>query len=356
MNLKYKEALETAKERIDIPRAWQLLNLPGSPSKSCSSPWRDDRHPSFSIFDDGRAFKDHATGEAGDVVSFVQTATGMNFKEAVNWLFTQAGLPTHNGHPASPAPILLPRRKTPEKQPQATLEPVDLTSLHAGSNTELSAVAESRGLHWQAALVASRMGCLRFGKVCGLDCWILTDESGRSAEARRMDRKPFPALGSLGERKAHTLKGSKKSWPVGLGSTQLWPNDNILIVEGGPDFLAALHHRFDRRKDTSRSGQGWFPVAMLGRSNSIHPDALPMFKGRKVRIYPHNDQDGGGMSAAQRWAQSVYDAGANDIDFFTFENIRTKDGNQASDLNDAAIHHPDDINKLTRIFPISTPH
>lgn len=351
----FKDTLETAKERIDIPRAWQILNFSGSPSNSCSSPFRDDRSPSFSIFDDGRAFKDHATDEGGDVVTFVQAATGMDFKDTANWLFSHAGLPVTHVTPSFNPPRLSSCRKAPVKPPEVAPESLKFPALHQASNEELAAVADSRRIHWQAALVASQLGTLRFGKVCGFDCWLLVDDSGRIAESRRVDGKPFPAYRTLGERKAHTIKGSQKSWPMGLGSEHLLPDDNILMVEGGPDFLAAIHFRFARRRDSTNSGKGWFPIAMLGRSNSIHPDALPLFKGRRVRIYPHADTDGGGMTAAKRWAQSVYEAGACEIDFFSFDGIQMKDGSPASDLNDCTTCHADSIIELINIFPTLPP-
>lgn len=69
-----------------IPDAWRDLGLPGEPGKSCRSPWRDDRTPSFSIFDDGRKFKDHATGESGDVFEFVKLSMDANFQESARWI------------------------------------------------------------------------------------------------------------------------------------------------------------------------------------------------------------------------------------------------------------------------------
>ena len=72
---KSREQLDAAKARVTIADAWHALGLPGEPRRTCCSPFREDRHPSFSIFADGRGWKDFATGEAGDVVSFVKCAT-----------------------------------------------------------------------------------------------------------------------------------------------------------------------------------------------------------------------------------------------------------------------------------------
>jgi hypothetical protein len=61
--------LQAAKEELPIPALWHLLNLAGKPGKSCKSPFREDRNPSFSIYDDGRKWKDHATGQGGDAAA-----------------------------------------------------------------------------------------------------------------------------------------------------------------------------------------------------------------------------------------------------------------------------------------------
>ena len=58
-----------------------------------------------------------------------------------------------------------------------------------------------------------------FDRVCGYESWVVTDNTGKVAEARRIDRKPYPPFGDLDERKSHTVKGSDESWPVGLVST-----------------------------------------------------------------------------------------------------------------------------------------
>ena len=43
--------VKEAKKIINIFSVWELLNLPGSPGKSCKAPHREDRSPSFSIYD-----------------------------------------------------------------------------------------------------------------------------------------------------------------------------------------------------------------------------------------------------------------------------------------------------------------
>jgi hypothetical protein len=84
--------LEAAKEQLSIPALWQLLNLPGKPARSCRSPFREDRNPSFSIYDEGCKWKDHATGEGGDAVDFVAVAFGISNEEACRKLIELPGV------------------------------------------------------------------------------------------------------------------------------------------------------------------------------------------------------------------------------------------------------------------------
>lgn len=53
------------------------------------SPFRKDEHPSFSIFGNGKLFKDLATGETGNVISFTAKLKGISNKEAYKLLLSE---------------------------------------------------------------------------------------------------------------------------------------------------------------------------------------------------------------------------------------------------------------------------
>lgn len=325
--------LQPLKERLLIPDLWLRLGLPGQPGATCRSPFRRDRSPSFSIYEGGRRWKDHATGEGGDAIAFLAHACQVDEAEAVRRFRAVAGEPL----PLPPGPgkggSRDRRRLTPlhPQEPPAALRP--------GTQAELQAVARSRGLSVEAVALAQSLRTLAFGRVCGHACWVLGDDSGLVREARRLDGLPFPARGGLGERKAHTLRGSRKDWPCGAAVLRRYPAfRTLLVVEGGPDYLAALHFAL---------GCGvWdaLPVAMLGRSTGglIAPEALALMAGRRVRLYPHADADGGGLLAARRWASQLHAAGCP-CDFFDFRPLQQAGGHAVKDLNDAvlALSHPD---------------
>ena len=170
-------------------------------------------------------------------------------------------------------------------------------------------VADSRGLRITAVEFATIwLKTVTFGQVCDQDCWILSDASRKCAEARRIDRNPFPAIGILVERKSHSLRGSNKSWPVGIlpgGFEEPWLKEHvhkIILVEGGPDYLAAC--QIIATQDASV-----LPIAMLGAGiSAIGDDALPYFRNRHVTVVAHANEEG--RKTGMRWAKQIQATGA----------------------------------------------
>lgn len=76
------------------------------------------------------------------------------------------------------------------------------------------------------------------------------------------------------------------------------------------------------------------PVSMLGASLNIHEEALGLFKGKKIKIFPHLDD--AGIKAANRWAIQLYSAGASVVIAFRFNGLTKFDGSPVCDLNDLA--------------------
>jgi hypothetical protein len=287
--------LQEAKERVLIADIWRECGYEGEPKKTCFCPFHENtKTPAFSVFDEGKGWKCHAGCGEGSVIDFLAKAKGIPEEEACKEILRRAGGNENNcSHP--------PRRESPKP------EPLQLPPLREYSKAIAQAVADSRGLDITAIEFAYHwLKTLRFAKVCEEASWILTDASNRSAEARRIDRKPYPAIGTLGERKSHTLRGSSKSWPVGIlpaGFEEPWLKEHvhkIVLVEGGPDYLAACQLIAEEHDEDI------LPVAMLGASASICQDALPHFAHRRVTVVGHPDEAGRG--AAARWAKQIQGA------------------------------------------------
>jgi CHC2-type zinc finger protein len=85
--------IEEVKTHFSIPELGKELFPDWQPAKSCRSPFRDDRVPSFSVYRDGTLFMDFATGQRGDQIDFYALARGLSTAEALLelWNRLQAG-------------------------------------------------------------------------------------------------------------------------------------------------------------------------------------------------------------------------------------------------------------------------
>jgi hypothetical protein len=334
--IKSRSDLDAAKDRLRIPELWHLLGCPGEPGRSCQAPYREDRKSSFSIYAGGLRWKDFATGEGGDAIDFLGKVTGVTNGEAIRQFLERAD---------SFVRMIPQRTITPRERSKP-----DLKCLRSGGIRELARVAATRNIHLKAAEVAQDMGTLRFGLVCKRPSWIVTDSSGLCAEARRLDGKPYAAIGTvLPERKAHTLRHSRKSWPVGILPSAGYRKsfDMIALVEGGPDFLAVNHFALKQRR------HGILPVAILGRgvcNHGLHPGSFEHFMGMRVRLYPHDDPDGVSYQNADLLSRQLERLGC-EVDVFTFEGLRKQNGERIKDLNDCTEIAPEDSDKLEGLFP-----
>jgi hypothetical protein len=88
------ELLQRAKERLSIDFLWQHFGFPERRSNPTNSPFRKDEDPSFSVYDDGRHFKDHGTGDQGDAFDFYQRALRQDASQAFVGFVELAGLVT----------------------------------------------------------------------------------------------------------------------------------------------------------------------------------------------------------------------------------------------------------------------
>jgi hypothetical protein len=321
--------LAEAKERLRIPDLWPLLNLPGKPKVSCKSPFRDDKHASFSVSRDGLLFNDFTTGEAGDAIDFLQLASGFSKEAACKRFIELAG-----GAPSSPLPAIT---RAPAA-PQARQKPA-LPDMRRGTTAELEALAKLRAVSVEACILADSAGLLRFATWKGEPAWIVTDDERLNAQARRMDGELWEGF----DAKAQTLPGSWASWPLGIKTGFDYPT--FLLVEGGPDLLAALHfiHAHPEGGEVM-----FFPIAMLGASQRIHEDALPILSGKRVRIFPHADKPG--REGAEVWTRQLEAVGA-EVDAADFTGLRKVDGSPVKDLNDLTSIHPDDAKEVEGLLP-----
>ena len=310
-----KHDIAVLKDRYRIPQAWGDLDLKGEPGKSCSSPLREDRTPSFSVFDDGQRFHDFATGETGDVFDFVRAALGCDLATAIRFVEARLGI------------------RRPERQAGAAPKTAPkLPPLRRGTDAELRALSERRGFSVEALRLAERRGFLSFCAQWGHAAWCVGDCRRELFEFRRVDGEKWPAFGRLPARKCHCV-GTGKAWPIGTLESERFPK--VAVVEGAPDLLAAIHFIHLEGKQESVA-----PVGILGASNHrLAPEALARFKGKLVCLFPHVDE--AGRVAMRAWARQLKDAGAARVRAFDLAGLVLADGSEGKDLADVLKIHPD---------------
>jgi hypothetical protein len=238
-------------------------------------------------------------------------ATGSDFKTAIReiekWLRIKSEW-------QAPPPVFV------AKQPK----PFVLPQLERPTMEDLEVISHQRAIPVQALSLAAERGFLwtyddQFGEG---RAWLLTDSARKSAVSRRVDGQAWRAVWANGA-KSKTLKGSMGSWPIGIKEAAGYPA--IGLVEGAPDFLALIAHALQRGVLSQIA-----PVCMAGAQMSIPEETLPLFVGKRIRIFVHADE--AGMDAATRWYSVLRNLST--VDCYSFDGLEQIDGSPVGDLND----------------------
>ena len=301
-------SIEDIKMAYRIPAAWRDLQLDGEPGKCVCSPFREEKNPSFSVYDDGRRWRDFGSGESGDVLDFVGRAKGTDASGALRWIRERLGFIAEQNSESG---------KGAKKKPR-------IPELRFASPNELAELSEKRGFGIDAMKLAEAHGFLRFCTFAGQPAWCVTDRRRELYEFRRLDGAPWAAYKHLPERKSHCV-GAGKRWPVGAREAESF--EKCALVEGAPDFLAMFNFLLAEGKEETVA-----PLAMLGAANDkIEPAAMELLRGRHVRLYPHLDE--AGQRAARAWARQLVEVGCR-VDAFDLSGCIRTDGEAGKDLAD----------------------
>ena len=331
---KNREQLDAAKSRVSIADAWRALGLPGEPRRTCCSPFREDRHPSFSISSCGRLWNDFATGEAGDVVSFVKCATACTDAEAIRRVLDLAG--------GIVSPVALAPRQDPAKPVPAPYDGLAGLTLTKPTFREVQVLAELR--HWPtfAGLeLAAARGLLRCADVRHRGethrAWIFTDDARHSAQARRLDGEPW--AGETHTFKSKTLRADADN-PPGLADVVSCDRRAVLLCEGEADALAALLLAWVG----GYAGKVGV-VCLTGASKPLPHAVLEKLSGRRCRVLRQTDP--AGHKAALAWAESIHADGIA-VDLANLDGRTRADGQPAKDAADLC-RRPADLENLEQL-------
>lgn len=336
-----REQIQRMKDRLPLPQLMAMLGAGAHVHRSAWCPFHEntkDRAFSVHLGEQGWMWKCFSQCGYGDEIDFISLWERCSRAEALKRYSHHSGVSGAIYH----APVQASKSLFAATSNRDLKLPGDL---HKGDRGELQTVATLREVSFDAVATMQQYDILRFGTVFRCPSWIVTDASGRIAEARRMDGRKFPAFKGGGERKVHTIGGSEKV-PVGM----VLPNKiheyftNILLLEGTGDLLAGYHFVLEE----GQLGALWLPVAMPGSSMLISSNALPFFRDKRIRIIPHADE--AGQRGAQKWAEQLGLIGC-DVTGFNLARIRKPDGSTVKDLNDCTSDiHADDAAKLKHLL------
>jgi len=267
-----------------IAGLWREYGLAGKPGKSCRCPFHKDGSPSFSIYTspkDGRdLWKCHAGCGHGDALDFLQRLTGADRRTCIEKIGQKA--------PTGLLRDLVALPKDANKKPNLELD--------LGTPDEVNYLSALRGIPLEALNLAIERNILRFSHNEAERAWVVTDVTGVTGQYRPL-RKGIWLSGS----KAKTARYSVASHPVGLPNIE--QADNVIVVEGGPDLLAAhaviLWAEQSGMLDYSKT----YAVGFLGATMNPTVTDAQKFEGKNILILCQSDDPG--IEAASRWRDSL---------------------------------------------------
>jgi hypothetical protein len=297
----------------------------------------------------------YSCGWGGDIFAFWKERRGLSsFPKAVAELAGLCGIgPSVSGVEFKHEKVVRKARTLAESGKPVMPE---LRKLNAREKREL---AELRGLTVEGLEAAEDFARLWFSyypvnKMTGaetassVDSWCVTDPERWVAQWRRLDGELKD--GKMRGKPYHSADGapslSTRNTPWPLGAAQMATYRAVALVEGGADMLAAYTalQAVGRLDDVA-------VVCILGGANNIAPEALPLFAGKRVRIFADNDPPREhprrkgliirtGWETAAKWQMQLEEAKAASVDVVDFSSVPVPEGQpELKDLNDLVSLH-----------------
>lgn len=272
--------IDEAKRRVPISLAAEKLGLGKiKPNGVQRSPFREDRHASFSVTDD-TLWQDFSTNEGGDVISFIVAASGCTVAAAITGLLAMAGIER-----GAPLPAAKPRPPISPRPIRDALSPLTLSRPLIAELAEIQhrrkwpvfsglEIAHERGLLF-AANVTHRHETVR--------SYVLTDAARKTGMARKINGEQWS--GPDGSTfKSLSLRSDPEN-PIGLADVVGNDRRVVLLAEGDPDFLAAI--TFAWLADCVEK-VGF--IRLDGNRRAMTPSVAEALRGRRARILRQYDQ------------------------------------------------------------------
>ena len=236
----------------------------------------------------------------GDGIAALQHFADVDFPTAIRLLADQLGLSGANGNGKA--------HTTNGRAKQQPKKAADVATLLKGIeiNDSPQIYETLAGMYSKAKPPITPEGIRQcggklvrwYGNCCiQLDGRAAIDEPTTTAVVLlRVEGTPFPAVGKIGERKTHTVKGSVNSW---ITSGDLAAAETILDVEGVTDLLAVA---------SAGLPPGWVAVTNTAGAKARGKLPRPWANGKTVIVA--GDADDPGVEGQRRSAAAYHEAGA----------------------------------------------
>ena len=195
--------------------------------------------------------------------------------------------------------------------------------LEHGTASDFGKLSELRNVNEDTLQIMAARGLLRCADFNAGRAFVALDPNLRNAQARLLSGQRWSRPDTM-TRSPRKDTGAVYGWPIGITAAAPFPA--IAMVEGVPDFISVLHHAACRGLESQIA-----PVMMPGAGVRIVADALPLFAGKRVRIFVHEDIRG--IDAFSRWSGQLIEAGAV-VDGFIFDGLMQSNRKRVKDLND----------------------
>ena len=260
--------------------------------------------PSFTVFPDSH-YHCFGCGAHGDVVDLEQALGGGTASDAI--------------HRLREVPVTYTRPTRPTSSKAESEREQFHPDLAQPSSQELSSISTRRSINVECLELAVERGLLWTSLLKSQSAWVITDQTRQLYLARRLDGEPWESA-----KKSWIAPGGKASWPIGIKEAESYPA--IALSEGGPDFLSAFAHAWADGVEPHAA-----PVCISSASINIPDEAIPYFKGKRVRVFIHDDECG--HTAVKRWTRQLCRV-VKSVDGFTVDGLIQADGQPVKDLND----------------------
>lgn len=288
------DAIDRARAKLRIQELWSLLDLPGIPSRSCRSPFREDRHASFSVYDDGRRWKDFGTDEGGDALEFLAKARGLHRRAVIKEFLALSG-----DLPAVPAPMRAPIAGAPRPdRHQLIREDLEkcqaAARLLAGDLSICERIAQRRG--WKPETIRN----LALEPSLGWHNGKLTFVYDTGMKAR---------YDQDGERRLFWMFGKPSLWRGWLLLSKPY-HRTVIITEGETDTVSMVDTGIEDDLSTA--------VVALPSASTITESWFDALCGRDVIIALDNDEAG---AAGTRKLEKILQARANSLSSLNWKKL-----------------------------------